>query len=136
VIEATFTIFFDDPFWIGILEENYNDKKYMGKYIFGTEPSNTDLLNFYLNHFANMERIEVKETIITNRHYSYKKSIVKAKKVQKDIGIKQNAKVIFREAFEKEMTLKEKEKRQEKIINEQEKYEKKVKKKREKKKGH
>jgi len=136
VIEATFTIFFDDPFWVGILEENHNKANYMGKHIFGTEPSNTNLLSFYLNHFSNIERIEVKEETFGNKHYNYKKSLAKAKKSQKDIGVNQKSKALFQEAFEKEMTLKEREKRQEKTIDEQEKYEKRMAKKREKKKGH
>jgi len=136
MIEATFTIFFEDPFWIGILEENYNNVKYMGKYIFGAEPSNTDLINFYLYNFVNMERVEVNEKIMHNKHYGYKKSITKAKRFQKDIGIKQSSKTLFQKAFEKEMKLKEKEKRQEEIIDEREKYEKRLDKKREKKKGH
>ena len=83
-----------------------------------------------------MERIEVENNIIQNKHYGYKKSITKAKKSQKDNGIKQNSKILFQKAFEKEMELKEKGKRQEKIMDEQEKYEKRIEKRREKKKGH
>ena len=34
-VTSVFTIFFEDPFWVGILEENYNGINYMGKHIFG-----------------------------------------------------------------------------------------------------
>ena len=43
------TVFFDGRFWIALVERIGPDgKKLMGKHTFGPEPSNNDLLDFYL----------------------------------------------------------------------------------------
>jgi len=135
-ITSVFTIFFEDPFWVGILEENYNGINYMGKHIFGAEPSNSELLQFYIYKFENIDRIKINETNVETKKMSFKKGINKSKKVQNKIGIGTKSQNLFKVAFEETMNIKKKEKRIEEIINKDEKYKKKLEKKLEKKKGH
>lgn len=48
--ESAGTVLFDGQFWIFLLEKiNQQNTLCVGKYTFGAEPSNTDLLEFYLN---------------------------------------------------------------------------------------
>jgi len=135
-ITSVFTIFFEDPFWVGVLEENYNGINYMGKHIFGAEPTNSELLQFYIYKFENIDRIKISETDIDTKKMSFKKAINKSKKVQNKIGIGTKSQNLFKVAFEETMNIKKKEKRIEEIINKDEKYKKKQEKKLEKKKGH
>ena len=46
------TIFFNGQFWIALIEKFEDDGTfYVGRYTFGPEPNNTDLLDFYLNKY-------------------------------------------------------------------------------------
>ncbi|ULQ60438.1 YjdF family protein [Brucepastera parasyntrophica] len=47
------TVFFDGQFWSALIEKESRDGTlFLGRYVFGPEPSNTDLLHFYLNIYA------------------------------------------------------------------------------------
>ena len=135
-VTSVFTIFFEDPFWVGILEENYNGINYMGKHIFGAEPSNSELLLFYVYEFENIKKIKISETYIKTKKMNFKKSISKSRKTQNKIGVGTKSQNLFKMAFEKTMCIKKKEIKLEEIMNNEEKYKKKQEKKLEKKKGH
>jgi hypothetical protein len=50
------TVFYDGQFWIALIERVDDDGRYsIGKYTFGPEPSNTDLLDFYLTKLSDIE---------------------------------------------------------------------------------
>jgi len=135
-VTSVFTVFFDDPFWVGLLEENYNGKNYMGKHIFGAEPSNSELLQFYLFEFEKIRKLKISETNIEIKKLNYKKSINKSKKLQSKTGAGTKSQNLFKKAFEEKMGIMKKERKTEELINKEEKYKKKLKKKLEKMKGH
>jgi hypothetical protein len=135
-VTSVFTIFFEEPFWVGILEENYNGINYMGKHIFGAEPSNSELLQFYIYEFEKINRLKISETNMEIKKVSFKKSLNKSKKIQNKIGVGTKSQNLFQKTFEETMEINKKEKRVEKIMDEEEKYKKKQEKKLEKRKGH
>jgi len=135
-VTSVFTIFFEDPFWVGVLEENYNGINYMGKHIFGAEPSNSELLQFYIYEFENIKKIKISEADTETGKMNFKKSVSKAKKIQSRIGAGTNSQNLFKKAFEEMMDIKKRERKIEEIMNKEEKYKKKLEKKLEKKKGH
>jgi hypothetical protein len=53
---AVFTVFFEDPFWVGILESEDEGRLEVAREVFGAEPSNAELLRFMLYRFADMPR--------------------------------------------------------------------------------
>jgi hypothetical protein len=53
---AVFTVFFEDPFWVGILESEAEGRLEVARHVFGAEPSNAELLGFMLNRFADLPR--------------------------------------------------------------------------------
>jgi hypothetical protein len=53
---AVFTVFFEDPFWVGILESEDEGRFEVAREVFGAEPSNAELLHFMLYRFADMPR--------------------------------------------------------------------------------
>jgi hypothetical protein len=55
-MDAVFTIFFEDPFWVGILESEDEGRLTVARHVFGAEPSNAELLSFMLYRFADMPR--------------------------------------------------------------------------------
>jgi len=135
-VTSVFTIFFEDPFWVGILEENYNGINYMGKHIFGAEPTNSELLRFYIYEFEKIKILKISETDIETKKMNFKKSLNKSKKMQNKIGIGTKSQNLFKMAFEETMGIRKKEKKIEELMNKEEKNKKKVEKKLEKKKGH
>ena len=55
-MDAVFTVFFEDPFWVGILESEDHGRLAVARHVFGAEPSNAELLDFMLYRFAAMPR--------------------------------------------------------------------------------
>ena len=135
-VTSVFTVFFEDPFWVGVLEENYNGINYMGKHIFGAEPSNSELLLFYVYEFDKIDKIKVSEVEIETKKIGFKKSLNKSRKAQAKIGIGTKSQNLFRKAFEETMVIKKKGKKEEEILDKEEKYRKKQGKKLEKRKGY
>lgn len=48
---SSFTVFFEGPFWVGILEEEDSRGYRVTRTVFGAEPGNAELLEFMLNTF-------------------------------------------------------------------------------------
>jgi len=46
---TTFTVFFDDPFWVGVLEIHGPDGVHAARHVFGDEPSGPQLYDFALS---------------------------------------------------------------------------------------
>jgi hypothetical protein len=55
-MDATFTIYFEDPFWVGLLESEDEGALVVARHVFGAEPSNAQLLHFMLYEFHRMRR--------------------------------------------------------------------------------
>jgi len=117
------------------LEENYNGINYMGKHIFGAEPSNSELLQFYIYEFENINKINIGETGIETKKVNFKKSVNKSKKAQNKIGIGTKSQNLFKKAFEETMKRKKKKNKIDEIKNKEEKYIKEMRKKLKKRRG-
>jgi hypothetical protein len=50
----TFTIFFDPPYWVGVLEEERAGMLYIARHIFGAEPSEQEVLEFVRRDFDSL----------------------------------------------------------------------------------
>ena len=48
---SCFTVFFEDPFWVGILEVEEGGGYWAARHVFGAEPGNAELVAFMLGHF-------------------------------------------------------------------------------------
>jgi len=59
----------------------------MGKHIFGAEPSNSELLQFYIYEFEKIKKQIIGETDILTKKMNFKKSINKSKKAQNKTGV-------------------------------------------------
>jgi hypothetical protein len=53
---AVFTVFFEGPFWVGVLESEDEGGLVVARHVFGAEPSNAELLHFMLYRYADMRR--------------------------------------------------------------------------------
>jgi hypothetical protein len=51
VVYAKFTVFFEDPFWIGLYEREYENAYEVCKITFGPEPREQEIFEFISNNF-------------------------------------------------------------------------------------
>lgn len=49
--EGNLTVFFEDPFWVGIFERRIGRKLSVCKVTFGAEPKDCEVFEFVLNHY-------------------------------------------------------------------------------------
>ena len=49
------TVFFDEPFWIGVFERIENGKLFAAKVTFGAEPNDYEVYEFILKHYYDLQ---------------------------------------------------------------------------------
>ncbi|MPM94563.1 putative protein YjdF [bioreactor metagenome] len=136
-VSGSFTLLFENPFWIGVLENESGKNYEVAKIVFGPEPTEVQLYEFMLkNYFSISFGKTTLEKVSTQNEVSYKRMQRKIKKDQckETIGTKaQNAIKLQHESNKAEN------KKQAKLRKDQEKelrFSLKQKKKKEKHKGH
>ena len=53
-VHVTFTVFFEDPFWVGVLESAAEGKQKACKITFGAEPKDYEVYAFLLEHWRQL----------------------------------------------------------------------------------
>lgn len=53
---STLTVYFDDPWWVGVIEIEDEGVLRVFRHVFGSEPSNEEILAFVLQHFVALVR--------------------------------------------------------------------------------
>lgn len=51
--DSLFTIYFEDPYWVGIIEQHVNGSYSAARIVFGSEPSDADILNYLSKNYPN-----------------------------------------------------------------------------------
>jgi len=55
-MRAVFSIYFEGPFWVGVLESEDGGELSVARHVFGAEPSTPELLAFMLYRFSDLPR--------------------------------------------------------------------------------
>jgi hypothetical protein len=58
-MRAVFSVYFEGPFWVGVLESEDGGELRVARHVFGAEPSEPELLDFMLHRFAALPRFHV-----------------------------------------------------------------------------
>ena len=53
------TVYFDGQFWCALIEQNRDGQNYAGRYVFGAEPTNPQLLYWMIYEFADVPLLPV-----------------------------------------------------------------------------
>ena len=72
------TVFFDEPFWVGIFEKIENEKLSAAKVTFGAEPKDYEVYEFILKHYYDLRFSPAVASVV-------KETKRNPKKLQKDI---------------------------------------------------
>lgn len=54
-VNETLTVFFEDPFWIGVFERRTGEELSVCRIVFGAEPKEYEIYDFILRHYKDLE---------------------------------------------------------------------------------
>ena len=87
VITGKLTIYFEDPFWVGIFERIENRKLSVAKVTFGAEPKDYEVLEFINRNYYHLQFSPAVETVIKDTKKNPKRAQRDAKKQTMETGI-------------------------------------------------
>jgi hypothetical protein len=136
-MESKFTVYFEDSFWIGVLEKQDGTGYEIGKVVFGKEPTEAEIHAFSLERYAYIVLGKVDGDIKSNElKINPKKMQRSVIKEQKKSGVGTKAQEAIKKIQEEKKELKKKDGKIKKEIIDRIKFEKKAEKKKKKLKGH
>jgi len=114
--ESKFTVFFDDPFWVGVYERIDGDNLEVARVVFGPEPKDYEVYEFMLKKFYTLRfspPVDVEKTIVKKINPKRVQRQINRQLSQKGIGSKaQQALKLQQEEGKKERRQTTKEMRQ------------------------
>ena len=135
-VNGKLTIFFEEPFWVGIFERIEDGKLSAAKVTFGAEPKDCEVQEYIQKWYFSLKFSPVVETVVKDIKRNPKRMQREAKKQMLEIGIgtkSQQALKLQQEQNKQERKARNREKRE---AEEQRLFELKQQKKKEKHKGH
>lgn len=136
-VKLKFTVFFEGPFWIGLIEKMEENHYQTAKIVFGSEPKDYEVHDFILKNYFNIKFSNpIQNEKVKEKKINPKRLQRKIKKELENIGIGTKAQRALKEQYSENK--KERKKISKKYKEEQKKikFELKQKKKKEKKNGH
>ena len=135
-VNGKLTVYFEEPFWVGVFEHIEDGKLSVSKVTFGAEPKDYEVMEYVQKHYAGLKFSPAVDTVVKDIERNPKRMQREARKqMQKtSIGTKsQQALKLQQEQNKQERKIRSKEKKE---AEELRKFEMKQQKKREKHKGH
>ena len=130
------TVFFEDPFWVGIFERIENRKLSVVKVTFGAEPKDYEVLEFINRNYYHLQFSPAVETIVKDTKKNPKRAQREAKKQTLETGIGTKSQQALKLQQEKNKQERKVRSREQREAENQRLFELKQMKKREKHKGH
>ena len=86
-VSGRLTVFFEDPFWVGVFERIENRKLSVAKVTFGMEPKDYDVLEFINRNYYHLQFSPAVETVLKDTKKNLKRAQRDAKKQTLETGI-------------------------------------------------
>lgn len=135
-MKATFTVFFEAPFWKGIYERQEKNKLSVAIVIFGSEPKDNEVLEFLNTNFTKLSFTNEITAKQTTTIISYKRLQRKIKKETQPKGIGTKSQQALQQQRQLDKTEQKEKQKENKKILEQQHFVQKQQKKKQKRKGH
>ena len=135
-MKTSLTIFFDDPFWVGVFERVDNGKLSVCKVTFGAEPKDYEVLDFVLHHYDGLVFSPAVETETRQKADNPKRRLRNARKQTEHSGIGTKSQQALQLQREEMKTERRQLSREQKDAEAQRRFEMKQAKKKEKRRGH
>lgn len=98
--KSKFTVFFDEPFWVGIFERMEGDKLSVCKVIFGAEPTDAQIYAFLLSHYNKLQFSRPIKTEQKQKADNPKRRLKNAKKMLENKGIGTKSQQALKKQYE------------------------------------
>ncbi len=85
--KTEFTVFFEEPFWIGVFERVENGKLSVSKVTFGAEPKDSEIWAFILKHYDELKFSPAVKVEVRHKADNPKRRSRNAAKQMKNTGI-------------------------------------------------
>ena len=129
------SVFFDEPFWIGVFERIEDGKLSAAKVRFGAEPKDYEVYDFVLKHYSNLQFSPAVEVAVAEKHLNPKRMQREIKKQMSNTGIGTKSQQALKLQHEQYKTERKKKNREQKQAEEQRLFELRQQKKKEKHRG-
>ena len=86
-VSGKLTVYFDEPFWVGVFERIEDDKLSAAKVTFGTEPKDYEVYEFVLKHYDSLQFSPAVATVVKEVKRNPKRMQRDVKKQLQDTGI-------------------------------------------------
>lgn len=86
-IVGKLTVFFEEPFWVGVFEIIENGKLSVAKVTFGAEPKDYEVYGFILKHYYDLQFSPTVKVAVAEKHINPKRMQREIKKQMSNIGI-------------------------------------------------
>lgn len=114
-VTGKLTVFFENPFWVGVFEQIENGKLSAAKITFGAEPKDYEVYEFVLKHYYNLQFSPSVETVVSEIRKNPKRVQRDVHKQLSNIGIgtkSQQALKTQQEQFKTERKIKQREQKE------------------------
>ena len=135
-MKASLTVFFEDPFWVGVFERIEDGKLSVCKVTFGAEPKDYEVLDYILHHYYELVFSPAIETEIRQAADNPKRRNRNARKQLENTGIGTKSQQALKRQREEMKTERRQISRKERETEAQRRYVMKQEKKKEKRRGH
>ena len=135
-MKASLSVFFEDPFWVGVFERIEDGKLSVCKVTFGAEPKDYDVLDFVLHHYYELAFSPAIETEIRQAADNPKRRSRNTRKYLENTGIGTKSQQVLQRQREEMKTERRQISREAREAGAQRRFEMKQAKKKEKRRGH
>ena len=135
-VTVKFTVFFEDPFWVGIFERNEGSKLSAAKVTFGAEPGNADVYEFILKHYYDLQFSPTVKSAVRKEKRNPKRKQRDARKTMREKGVGTKSQQVLKQQYEQNKQERKVKNREENAAKEQRLFELKQQKKKAKRRGH
>ena len=130
------TVYFEEPFWVGVFERIEDGKLSVAKVIFGAEPKDYEVQEYIQQYYFSLKFSPAVETVVKDIKRNPKRMQRKAKKQMLETGIGTKSQQVLKLQQEQNKQKRKEKSRKKKETKKQRTFELKQQKKREKHKGH
>ena len=134
--KSKFTVFFDDPFWVGVFERMEGNKLSVCKMTFGAEPTDAQIYAFLMSHYNKLKFSRPVKTEQKQKADNPKRRQKNARKMLENKGIGTKSQQALKKQHEEMKIEKRTSGKEQKEAEKQRQFELRQKKRKEKHKGH
>ena len=135
-VSGKLTVYFEEPFWVGVFERIEDGKLSVAKVTFGAEPKDFELQEYIQKCYSALKFSPVVETVVKELKRNPKRMQREAKRQMQETGVGTKAQQALKLQQEQDKQKRKVRSREKKEAEELRKFELKQQKKREKHKGH